>query len=223
MPKEKTSSKVFQYIEEKVIKGIWKPGEKITPELQLSAELGVSRGAVREALEKLVALNVLRRQRGGGTYVNTLTSTNYMDKLSHFLILGKSEYEEIIQFRLAIDTLAVRLFIKYADALLIKELENIHEKMIASKDLPDIFFEYDAEFHKLIASGSKNSILYRTTEMLFNTMKYYSAERYKKVNPDTRILEHGNILNAIKDKDVKLATLFAEKHLKRSIPDLEEL
>lgn len=216
------SKKVFQYIEEKIIKGEWKPNDKITPELQLVKELNVSRVAVREALEKLVTLNILIKKRGKGTYVNSLKASDYMDKLSHFLMLGKSDYIEIIQFRLAIDTLAVRLFIKNCTDDSINQLEKIHNEMILFKEDPEIFFKYDSEFHKLIALGSLNKIIYKTTEMLFNIMKYNSVEQYNRVNPDLRIKEHSDILKSIKERDSKIAVIYMERHLIRSIPQLQE-
>ena len=136
---------------------------------------------------------------------------------------NKSFCNEIIQFRLAIDTIAVRLFIKNATDEEINELENIHNKMIASKNDFENFFECDADFHKFIVKGSKNSILYRTTEILFNIMKYNSLEEYNRINPEIRIQEHFQILNAIKERDSKIALIYMERHLKRSIPDLEEV
>ena len=71
--------KVFNYVQEKILTGEWDIGDKITPEISLSKELGVSRSVVREAIKKFVALNILSRTQGGGTYVNNLTPNIYFN------------------------------------------------------------------------------------------------------------------------------------------------
>ncbi|MGL5057854.1 MAG: FadR/GntR family transcriptional regulator [Fusobacteriaceae bacterium] len=69
MNKEKASDKVFEYIEEKIVKGIWKEGDKIESENQLAKELNVSRVSVREAISKMVAMGILLKKKGGGSFV----------------------------------------------------------------------------------------------------------------------------------------------------------
>lgn len=54
---------------EGVHSGEWKPGQAIPAESQLCARFGVSAGAVRDAVNELVAENLLVRVQGGGTIV----------------------------------------------------------------------------------------------------------------------------------------------------------
>lgn len=63
MIKEKASDKVFKYIEEKIVLGIWKEGNKIDSENQLAEELMVSRVSVREAIGKMVAMGILYKKK----------------------------------------------------------------------------------------------------------------------------------------------------------------
>lgn len=55
---------------DRMIKRVWRPGESLPSEMQLAAELGVSQGTVRKALDDLVAQNLLVRRQGRGTFVN---------------------------------------------------------------------------------------------------------------------------------------------------------
>ena len=87
MADKNISNKVFQYIKEKIIDKTWKPGDKITSEIQLAEELEVSRISVREAISKLVAMNVLITKKGGGSFVNSFSTTDYMDELIPFLMV----------------------------------------------------------------------------------------------------------------------------------------
>jgi GntR family transcriptional regulator len=54
---------------ERIKSGSLRPGEELGSEFQLAAELGVSQGTVRKALEVLRAENLLIRQQGRGTFV----------------------------------------------------------------------------------------------------------------------------------------------------------
>jgi GntR family transcriptional regulator len=47
----------------------WRPGEALPSEFQLAAELGVSQGTVRKALDSLAREGLVIRHQGRGTYV----------------------------------------------------------------------------------------------------------------------------------------------------------
>ncbi len=44
---------------ERLIGGYWRPGDLLPSEIQLAAELGVSQGTVRKALDEMTAENLL--------------------------------------------------------------------------------------------------------------------------------------------------------------------
>ncbi|SIP91600.1 transcriptional regulator, GntR family [Bosea sp. TND4EK4] len=49
--------------------GVWAPGGPLPSEGQLAAEIGVSQGTVRKALDELAAENLVVRRQGRGTFV----------------------------------------------------------------------------------------------------------------------------------------------------------
>jgi GntR family transcriptional regulator len=53
----------------RLIDGVWAPGEPLPSEIQLAAELGVSQGTVRKALDAMAAENLVVRRQGRGTFV----------------------------------------------------------------------------------------------------------------------------------------------------------
>lgn len=48
---------------------VWQPGEGLPSEIQIAAELGVSQGTVRKALDEMTADRLLVRRQGRGTFV----------------------------------------------------------------------------------------------------------------------------------------------------------
>ncbi|MEM1189350.1 MAG: GntR family transcriptional regulator [Pseudomonadota bacterium] len=60
---------VYNLLTERLVEGFWKPSDSLPSEIALAAELGVSQGTVRKALNQMVAENLLERHQGKGTYV----------------------------------------------------------------------------------------------------------------------------------------------------------
>ena len=76
-PKKMRAQPLYQQVDNiirrRLIENVWKPGEAIPSEMQLAAELNVSQGTVRKALNDLVAENLLYRRQGLGTFVSEHT------------------------------------------------------------------------------------------------------------------------------------------------------
>ncbi len=53
----------------RIASGVWRPAESLPSEQTLAAELGVSHGTVRKALDSLASDNLVERRQGRGTYV----------------------------------------------------------------------------------------------------------------------------------------------------------
>jgi GntR family transcriptional regulator len=62
---------VKELLTRRIADRIWSPGEGIPSEQQIAAELGVSQGTVRKALDEMTAENLLVRRQGRGTFVAT--------------------------------------------------------------------------------------------------------------------------------------------------------
>jgi GntR family transcriptional regulator len=87
--------------------GRHRPGERLPPEQELSAHLGISRGTLRTALQRLEESGEIVRRQGSGTYVGRAASTSLdegLEKLISYselarqrgvrLELGQLEIEE---------------------------------------------------------------------------------------------------------------------------------
>ncbi|MFG1463259.1 GntR family transcriptional regulator [Xanthobacter sp. DSM 24535] len=53
----------------RLVDRVWAPGQPLPSEMQLAAELGVSQGTVRKALDEMAAENLVVRRQGRGTFV----------------------------------------------------------------------------------------------------------------------------------------------------------
>jgi DNA-binding GntR family transcriptional regulator len=60
--------------------GRHRPGERLPPEQELSAHLGISRGTLRTALRRLEESGEIVRRQGSGTYVGRAAATTSLDE-----------------------------------------------------------------------------------------------------------------------------------------------
>ncbi len=58
-----------EWLRGEIASGVWKPGDLIPSERELSGKFGISRMTVRQALNELREDGLLRREQGRGTYV----------------------------------------------------------------------------------------------------------------------------------------------------------
>lgn len=68
----------------RLVDGHWRPSEPLPSEHALAAELGVSQGTVRKALNQMVAENLLQRRQGKGTYVAEHTQESSLFRFFRF-------------------------------------------------------------------------------------------------------------------------------------------
>ncbi len=76
-----------------VVEKKYLPGDKLTNEIELSKELGVSRITLREAIRILVTRHVLEIKRGKGTFVREDYDNQTFEK---FNIPRKLKWEQMI-------------------------------------------------------------------------------------------------------------------------------
>jgi GntR family transcriptional regulator len=72
--------------------GRHRPGERLPPEQELSAHLGISRGTLRTALQRLEDTGEIVRRQGSGTYVGRAVSTSLdegLEKLVSYSTLAR--------------------------------------------------------------------------------------------------------------------------------------
>ena len=61
--------RVYAALRDRVARGVWPPGSKLPPHLELAAEFGVAPMTVRQVLARLEDEGLLSRQVGRGTFV----------------------------------------------------------------------------------------------------------------------------------------------------------
>ena len=219
---DRNSEKVFEYLKQSIMNNKWKEGERITPEIQLAKELGVGRNAVREAIEKLVGMQILIKKKGKGTYINSNPVDYKFNQMYINAIVNRDDYMDILIFRKTFEPENVKMFIKNADENDYKELEKQYQLMEKYKDDREKFSYHDAQFHNILAKGTKNTIIIKISEILGEMMISHQKNLNSILGSESGVKEHKLLLEVIKDKDTDLAFYFMRKHITRTIKDIEK-
>jgi GntR family transcriptional regulator, sialic acid-inducible nan operon repressor len=197
------------------------PGDQLPPERDLSERYGVGRPAVREALQSMARMGLLRLVQGERARVAAPTFANLLSSMSITTsgILRSSEkgLTELKEARLVFEVTMVRLAVAKATEADIDALAARAEDQ--RRSLPDFtrFLQCDMRFHREIARMTGNSIFPSLSEALMGWLAEFHRELVRI--PGTEVLtlqEHEAILAAIRARDADAAEQAMRDHLTRA-------
>ncbi|MEN1761522.1 FadR/GntR family transcriptional regulator [Anoxynatronum sibiricum] len=217
------SENVYRYIEQKILSQEWTPGTKIESENQLSQKLGASRISVREAIEKMVALDVLTKKQGGGTFVNELSTSSYLNGLIPMILLNKDNLMDVLEFREMIEASCARLCAERCEEATIRALEENYQTMCQHNNKSAEFAEADYQFHMEIAQGTNNTLMIKVNSLLTDIWKFLQEEFNRYLGPARGVEEHQKILESIRNRDPELAELFMKRHIQRTRREIQAI
>ena len=191
---------VFNTLREAILKGDLKPGERLM-ELQLAAQLGVSRTPIREAIRMLeqegLAVTVPRK----GAEVAKMTLKGM---------------EDVLEIREALDILACQLAcerISQEQLALLEEKKKAFETSLKSGNVREIA-ETDVAFHDVIYDATGNPKLVNMLNNLREQIYRYRVEYLKREeNYPKLIKEHNEIYTSLANRSKKDATASIREHV----------
>jgi GntR family transcriptional repressor for pyruvate dehydrogenase complex len=222
--KKNASDQVVEYIQKRIQSGEWRPGTKISTEVQLQRETGFGKATIREAVEKLVAMDILKKRQGDGTYVNDFSVGSIFSQMVPEVLFNAHDSVTILEFREVVEPASVQMFVEHFEKERYELLKKYLEQMRQHQDDTDndIFYESDRDFHLEIARGTRNSILIKVMEILNGTMTQYHYTANRTIGSKSGVMEHEGILEAIGRRDGELGALLMRRHLQRSKKDMLE-
>ena len=146
-------------IKDMIRSGALKPGDRLPPEKELSASLGLSRSSLREAVKALEILRVLDVRRGDGTYVTSLEPQLLLESMAFAV--------EIHQDTSILDVFAVRRILEPAAAVLatsrasgedVERLRALLAEVDPTTSIDDLV-AHDMVFHRTLSTLSGNAYL----------------------------------------------------------------
>ncbi len=122
-------------IKDKINQGIWKVGQCIDSERELSEQYSVSRMTVRQALGELVQEGILHREKGKGTFVcePKVKQTDIMSFSEMVKKMGLTPKTEVRSFEKIQTPEPLEDFIPFEEVYKIDRLRIVGEEVIANE------------------------------------------------------------------------------------------
>jgi GntR family transcriptional regulator, transcriptional repressor for pyruvate dehydrogenase complex len=220
--KDNLADEVTKKLQELLVKGQIRPGEKLPPIKELADLFGVGISSVREGISALKRAGLLKSYPGKGTFVCHQNST---PTIYTWLGLPNSEGQvvEIIEARVLIEKQINILAAKKAKPDQVKKLEIILENMENYVEDLDKYIKLDSEFHLLVAKCTQNMVLTKMYRAILASIKLVIIKNveisYENWNGSMlpSLESHKKLLTAIKNKDIDLIEEVSDEYLNRAL------
>lgn len=192
------------------------PGDKLPSERMLSERFDVTRGNIREAIQKLEVYGILKSIPQSGTFVANIGVIAMNGMIEDILRLEDPDFKSLVETRILLELKSVRMAaLRRTDEDLVQmknALDAYAVKVLKGEDA----VQEDLLFHLAIAKASGNStmntfMLIITPEIITNFEKYHVCDDDQA---QRGIQEHKDIYNAIVDQDPQLAKENMKVHFK---------
>lgn len=149
-------------IEEHILSGELKPGDRMPSEGSLATQYGVSRPVVREALARLRERRLIETLNGNGTFVRHPDDNDLFEVLLRHLRLtgtGAEAVKNLYEARVAVETMTAQLAATKATEEELAEIEGHLDRMRAHQEAETDWVSADLAFHESMAAAAHNPFL----------------------------------------------------------------
>ncbi|MEL7098070.1 MAG: FCD domain-containing protein [Pseudomonadota bacterium] len=217
---EKLSSAVVRQIEQLILRGILRPGERLPPERELADRLGVSRPSLREALGTLQDRGLLSAKPGAGVYVAEVLGSAFAPALTDLFARHDEAVFDYLSFRRDMEGLAASRAARLASDTDLAVIQAVFDKMAGSVNErgSDQEAELDVQFHLAIIEASHNVVMLHMMRSMYELLRsgvfYNRRVMFKQRTTRSALLDQHRAINAaLQARDPAAAQAAVEAHL----------
>ena len=202
-------------IKDMILSGELKPGDRLSPEKELSDLLGLSRSSLREAVKALEIIRVLDVRRGDGTYVTSLEPGLLLEAMAFVVDIHQdSSVLELFEVRRILEPSAAALAAARITSEDVARLRGLVTDVGEHTSIDDLV-SHDMQFHRLISELSGNSYLASLVDGLSG--KTLRARVWRGLTQEHAVertlAEHHAIVDALASGDVELVRSQVTVHI----------
>ncbi len=217
---EKLSQSVIRQIEQLILRGILRPGERLPSERELSERLGVSRPSLRDAVGELQKRGLLKSRANSGIYVADVLGSAFSPALQRLFATHDEAVFDYISFRRDMEGLAAERAARLGSDTDLQVVNSIFEKMEAahSKRDPTDEARLDADFHLSIIEASHNVVMLHMMRSMYELLRegvFYNRQIMfrQRTTREALLDQHRKINAALMARDGQAARAAIEEHL----------
>lgn len=217
---EKLSAAVIRQIEELVLRGILRPGERLPPERDLAERLGVSRPSLRDAIAHLQDIGLLTARPGAGVFVADVLGSAFAPALTQLFARHDEAVFDYLSFRRDMEGLAAVRAAQLGSDTDLAVVQAVFDKMESAhtKRNTEEEAQLDAQFHMAIIEASHNVIMLHMMRSMYQLLRegvFYNRQVMFKQRTTRQALldQHRAINDALQSRDGDAARQAVHTHL----------
>ncbi|MFT8323468.1 MAG: FadR/GntR family transcriptional regulator [Bacillus sp. (in: firmicutes)] len=216
--------KIASILEDEINNGKYKIGEKLLSERELSKRFNVSRNIIRESVKLLKEKGLVNVVQGKGSYVTNRNSENLISSIKRIMKHNNGKLQDIVEIREVLEQKIVVLAVERATDEQILKLEQIVLQMEQEMDYSKQMTTLDLEFHSTLAKCTHNPLFLELMNSI-SVLLDESIHLLMMLFPQTKknvIIQHAQIVEAIKKRDKEQAIKVFSQHLKLVRKEMEQ-
>ncbi len=217
---EKLSVAVVRQIEELILRGILRPGERLPAERELAERLNVSRPILRDAIGVLQSSGLVSTKPGAGIFIADVLGSAFSPALIQLFGRHDEAVYDYLSFRRDMEGLAAERAAQYATKADLQVVQAVFDKMEAAQAKRNTAddAQLDAEFHRSIIEASHNVVMLHMMRSMYELLRegvFYNRQVMFRQRTTRQLLldQHRAINAALQIRDGSAARKAVEEHL----------
>lgn len=219
--RRRLSSVVAQEISTWIIEGKLKAGDSLPSEADLRLQFNVSKPTLREAIDKLSVMGIVKVHQGKQTTVNPLNSQVLEGFFQFAVRLYPEGLFDMLELRRGLETEAAALAAQRGTEDECDRLIDLTKRMQVNRYSHAEYLSADYEFHLQLAEMSRNKLILQTFHGISEHVRYSQriSHRQRDIWKSEEVLRvHHDIAMAVLNKDPESTRRLMFDHFENMMP-----
>ncbi len=213
---------IVSQLEEEILDGTYRSGDKLPSQQNLQKMLGASQGTLREALRILEQKGLIEIRLGvkGGPFVKSTNTEKITESLELLMRQKQISMDELAEFRKPVESELLRLLtkrLKKSDFKEIKiKLAGLKKQADRGSDGWADYLLAEIELRKTLFRLAGNRMFEAVLVSIHNNIKYINdIAPIIQSDPQIAYRDWKEIIQALQDKNADKAILITRRHIER--------
>ena len=207
-------------IQDLITQGEWKAGQQIPSQRILSEQLEVSRASLREALQMLETLGLIRSEPGRGTFVTYGLATDRSDQL-RWRYADSFSLKDVFQTRIMLESQIAASAALVGESATVQALVGATDEMQRGWEIGDLVanVEADLQFHRIVVAQCGNRMLQALYDNVAGPLTETQRQPIPRTNTERMLeslAEHRALIVALRERDPNAARIAMATHIRNT-------
>lgn len=213
----KLYERIAEQIEQRILSGELRTGDRLPTENELAEQFGASRTAVREAMKTLAQRGLIDTRPGRGAMVINATlqaMRHSLELLMRVEQVGGSA--DLMEVREMLEPEIAALAARRATQEQVTAMQEAVQAMDVSLQDADAYIAADNDFHRALAQGTQNKLILTLIDSIVDLLSGQRKQIFAvEGGPERGQLYHKRLLDAIRHRDPEAARQAMYAHLRQ--------